>query len=149
MKKIRDSLPAQPTFPYNASADEIEKICKDYTSFVTFFKEETMKLHNDYDAERFYPDEVLPYSKKDSIFEKMENGNQCMKIKRFGGTRYFYPKGDFADEKNWKDDTFFILQGRTFIANNFEHYRDCEQYIIDHAPDKQGTKRAVESIKKY
>ena len=211
MKKIRDSLPAQPTFPYNASADEIEKICKDYTSFVTFFKEEMMKLHNDYDAERFYPDvvspkyieplgyyhyvkvkdeaegffpnkllralqigrwetidyeikkkqfcysdkqillsqyEVLPYSKKDSIFEKMENGNQCMKIKRFGGTRYFYPKGDFADEKNWKDDTFFILQGRTFIANNFEHYRDCEQYIIDHAPDKQGTKRASKTSKK-
>ena len=27
---------------------------------MTFFKEETMKLHNDYDAERFYPDVVSP-----------------------------------------------------------------------------------------
>ena len=70
-----------------------------------------------------------------------------MKIKRFGGTRYFYPKGDFADEKIGKMIPFYPT-GRTFIANNFEHYRDCEQYIIDHAPDKQGTKRASKTSKK-
>ncbi len=206
IKKIRDSIPTQPTFSYSASPEEIEQTYKNYVDFVSFLRDESMNIKSDKEAEKFYSDVIAPkyiqkseyhyryvtitdnvknfftnkllknlqigswnsidneirkkqfcYTEEQKILSKYnilyfgngsslsknEYGDIQIRVKQWWGTSYFYPKDEFADEKKWKEETFFIIQGGKVIANNFERYEDCEQYILSKEPKKE--KRATTS----
>lgn len=83
-----------------------------------------------------------------SSLSKNDRGDTQLKLKHHWGTSYFYPKDEFADEKKWKEETFFIVQGSKVIANNFESYSDCEKYILEKEKGKEGSKNKTKQTRK-
>lgn len=102
------------------------------------------------EEEKILSSYVIKQYQEDAVsFQKDSNDRVIMKVKEGYGSYWFYPTGVFAQPENWKQDTYFLLKNREFIAYNFEDLESAKQYAlsIEKAPDKHKQTRKIRKKK--
>lgn len=88
-----------------------------------FCYSETDKLIADY--------KVVYYEADKTEFKVLESGKVRMEMTVPGGVVYYYPKGTFAESKNWTDATYVLINNRDVVANNFESIAEAREFAIN------------------
>ena len=64
-------------------------------------------------------------------------GRTQMRIPYSGGTMYFYPEGEFADEDEWEEGSYFVMDARRrIVGRNFESLDEAKQFVLDREAGK-------------
>ncbi len=74
--------------------------------------------------------EIFYYSKDNTKFTKYNDRNTIEHKERFV-KYYIYPKEQFSNPDNWKENTFFIWKNGEIIKNNLNSIDDAKKYILD------------------
>lgn len=63
-------------------------------------------------------------------FKKDYYDRNVLNINKQFGTSFIYPKGEFGNSDNWKENTVFIESAGEIIANNLPSIEYAKQYIL-------------------
>ena len=75
--------------------------------------------------------EIFLYDNNDIKFEKDHNNRNMLSVKIGFGKRFIYPKDEFDNPQNWKENTIFIYKQGKIIQNNLDSIEDAEKYILE------------------
>lgn len=75
--------------------------------------------------------EIFLYDNNDIKFEKDYNNRNMLSVKIGFGKRFIYPKDEFDNPQNWKENTIFIYKQGKIIQNNLNSIEDAEKYILE------------------
>lgn len=71
------------------------------------------------------------------------DGRTQMRISIPGGTMFFYPEGELADEDSWEEDTFFVMDKRhRIVGRNFESLDEAKQFVLDREAGKEQVEKS-------
>lgn len=90
--------------------------------------------------------EIFVYDNENIKFTKDYNGSSMIEIPLGFGKKFVYPKDEYANQENWKENTIFITRNGKIIKNNFDSIDNAERYILDNfklkEKETQGRKKS-------
>lgn len=92
--------------------------------------------------------QIIKYDKNKMSFDKDYRDNTMLVVKVSTGKRFYYPKGEFSNEENWIDQTYFIMTSREIIRNNFASYELAKAFVLEREQGKEKLSNTTKRRKK-
>ncbi len=92
--------------------------------------------------------DILLYDNEKVKFIKDYTGRDIIQIQNDYSKTFLYPKEDFSNPEQWKENTIFIYQYGAIIKNNLESIDEAEKYLLDNYKIKFETKTSTKTRKK-
>ena len=83
------------------------------------------------------PYEFYLYNEDKVKFKKDYHDRDMIELSVGFGKYFFYPEEKWMNQKEWDDNTYFVLKGRTICGRNFDSIDAAKKFILDMVKEKQ------------